>query len=97
MANQDPPCEHHEFSALVDVARLTDIDGGPVTGYSADLTIECADCHEPMCFRGLPLGLSQLGPTMSLDGTRLTAPIHPISDPTAGIGLPGFSVEVSGP
>lgn len=37
-------------------------------------------------------GLSQLAPTGSFDGLTLTAPIHPMSDPTAGIGLPGFSV-----
>ena len=90
----DTPCVHENFALLGEVARLTQTDDGPVAGYSIDLTVECAHCHEPFCFRGLPLGMSQLAPTQSLDGTTLTAPIHPMSDPTAGLGLLGFSVEV---
>lgn len=85
-------CEHEEFSALVEVSRLTNTEGGPVDGYSLELRVECVDCHEPFCFRA-PLGLSQFAPTASLDGVVLTVPIHPMSDPTAGIGLPGFRVE----
>lgn len=85
-------CQHENFAAHADVARLTNTEGGPVEGYSLDLRVECADCHEPFCFRA-PMGISQFAPTASLDGTVLTAPIHPMSDPTAGIGLPGFSVR----
>lgn len=85
-------CVHEDFACLVEVNRLTDVEGGPVVGYSADIRIECAHCHEPFCFRGVPLGLSQFAPTGSFDGQTLTAPIHPMSDPTAGIGLLGFSV-----
>lgn len=85
-------CPHEEFVAAVEVNRLTNSDDGPVEGFSLDLRVECAGCHEPFCFRA-PLGMSQFAPTMSLDALTLTAPIHPISDPTAGIGLPGFSVR----
>lgn len=85
-------CEHENFACVVEVNRLTEAEMGPVAGYSADIRVECADCREPFCFRGVPMGLSQFAPTGSLDGTVLTAPIHPMSDPTAGIGLPGFSV-----
>lgn len=85
-------CEHEDFAAIAEVARVTNTEGGPVEGYMLELRVECAACHEPFCFRGLPLGLSHLSPTGSLDGTVLTAPIHPMSDPTSGIGLPGFHV-----
>lgn len=87
-------CEHLDFAVLAEVERITETDDGPVVGYSATFQVECVACHEPFCFRGVPLGLSQLAPTQSLDGTRLTTPIHPMSDPTAGIGLLGFSVQV---
>lgn len=88
------PCDHPDFAVLADVARITDTEGGPAVGYSATFQVECTACHEPFCFRGVPLGVSQLAPTQSLDGTRLTAPIHPLSDPTTGIGLLGFGVEI---
>lgn len=88
-------CAHESFVVLGDVARLTETDDdGPVIAYSIAITVECADCHEPFCFRGLSLGVSQLSPTQSLDGTTLTAPIHPMSDPTTGIGLPGIGVTI---
>ena len=96
-AETDAGCVHEDFACLVDVNRLTDIEDGPVQGYSASIRIECAQCHEPFCFRGVPLGLSQLAPTQSLDGTELRTPIHPMSDPTPGIGLLGFSVRVTPP
>lgn len=87
-------CEHEDFVAHVEVNRLANVEDGPIDGFSVDLRVECIACGEPFCFRGLPLGLSQLAPTMSLDGTVLTAPIHPMSDPTYGIGLPGFAVQI---
>lgn len=39
-------CGHVDFVANVAVNRLTDDEGGPVTAFHADVTIECADCHE---------------------------------------------------
>lgn len=90
-------CEHIDFVALVDVARITDGDDGPVTAFHADVTIECAACHMPFCFRGMPMGLSHLGPTMSLDARTASLPIHPEDDPTTGIGSPGFNVSVHWP
>lgn len=89
-------CEHIGFEANVQIERITEVDGGPVVGYAADITIRCAMCQEPFCFRGLPLGVNQLSPTTSLDGATLRAPIHPMSDPTTGIGLLGFGVQVRG-
>lgn len=87
-------CEHVNFETAAEIARLTDVEGGPVVGYTVDIRIRCSDCEEPFCFRGLPMGMSQLAPTSSFDGTVLTAPIHPVSDPTTGIGLLGFSVQI---
>lgn len=89
---QQSKCVHMDFGVHADVARLTEVDGGPVVGYCVDVKVECADCGEPFCWRGVPLGVSQLAPTVSVDGTVLTAPIHPMSDPTTGIGLIGFRV-----
>lgn len=86
-------CPHENFEATVVVGRLTETEGGTVAGFSADIRVMCADCREPFCFRGAPLGLSQYHPTQSVDGLELRAPVHPISDPLAGIGLPGFGVE----
>lgn len=86
-------CTHEDFEARVDVQRLTDVEGGPVTAFVAEVSLHCAACSEPFCFRGVPLGLSHLAPTMSFDGTVLSAPIHPMSDPTVGIGSPGYSVR----
>lgn len=89
-------CEHNEFESIVDIARLTDDDGGPVVGYQAEIKVRCSECGEPFCWRGLGLGMSHMEPRVSVDGTELRAPIHPMSDPTTGIGLPGFDVRVRG-
>lgn len=86
-------CPHEDFWADVAVQRLTEVEGGPVTAFYAEIKVKCVQCGEPFCFRGVPLGLSQLAPTMSFDGTELSAPIHPMSDPTIGIGTLGFSVR----
>lgn len=88
-------CAHENFAANVAVNRITDTEGGPVGGFLADITVSCADCDEPFCWRGLPMGLSHLAPTASLDATVMTAPLHPMSDPTTGIGMPGFNVKVT--
>lgn len=87
------PCGHENFWSDVAVARLTDDDGGPVTAFIAEVTIKCVDCGMPFCFRGMPLGLSHLNPTMSLDALTATLPIHPEDDPTTGIGSPGYNVR----
>lgn len=86
-------CAHEDFEANVDVQRLTDVEGGPVTSFYVEVKIRCTACQEPFCFRGAPHGLSPLRPTISFDGTELTAPIHPMSDPTIGIGTLGYSVK----
>lgn len=70
-------CQHQNFEAYANVARLSHDDGGPVTGYSADIGIRCADCGVPFRFNGLPAGASHVEPRVSVDGTELRAPIEP--------------------
>jgi hypothetical protein len=88
-------CDHEDFVASVVVNRLKTVAGGPVTGFSCDVRVECAECQEPMVFIGAPLGLLATEPTRSVDGTELHAPLRPQSAPIGfGTGLPGFTVTV---
>jgi hypothetical protein len=64
-------CEHEKFDANVDVTRLTKTDGGPVTGYLAEIKIRCIQCGTPFAFKGLPMGLNLGGAAVDID--RLTA------------------------
>jgi hypothetical protein len=88
-------CEHEHFKAQVDVNRITVAEGGPVAGFYADVRVCCNDCDEPMVFRGLPIGMGQGRPHMSVDGTEARLPILPQSaDPHFGLGLAGFAARV---
>lgn len=92
-ADPDRACEHNNFDAEVAVARVTSVDGGPVTGYSADIRVRCADCGEPFRWTGLKAGMSPRHPMCSIDETTMTAPLRPASaDPDFGLGLPGYAV-----
>lgn len=73
----DHRCEHLNFAAQVDVNRLTETIGGPVTRYLADVRIKCADCGLPFEFQGLKLGIDTGGCTMSLDGQEAHLAILP--------------------
>jgi hypothetical protein len=78
-------CEHQRFFVKGTVARLTDGDDGPVTGYSLDVEVRCDDCNEPFHFVGLPHGMSLVGGAYaSLDETELRVKIAP------GRNLPSF-------
>lgn len=70
-------CEHMNFRAEVNVGRLSHDEGGPITGYTAGVTIACADCGVLMRFIGLPAGNHYAEPRVSIDGTELRAPIEP--------------------
>ncbi len=56
-------CEHEEFSATVDVAKVRDEEGGPIREYHASITIVCSECGQPFEFLGLPGGLVFDAPT----------------------------------
>jgi len=61
-------CQHLDFAASVGVGRLTQTDGGPVTGYIADIKINCSHCGKPFQFLGLEPGYDNQGARVSLDG-----------------------------
>ena len=88
-------CEHPDLVVECEFNRLTDTEGGQVTAFLLEVKANCQACGMPFCFRGMPLGLSHLAPTMSLDALTVTLPVHPEDDPTTGIGSPGFSVQVT--
>lgn len=69
-------CEHLNFKANVNVGRLSKTDGGPITGFCADVTINCAECGLPFRFIGLDAG-NHFDRRVSVDGTELRAPIEP--------------------
>jgi hypothetical protein len=77
MAEGKPTCEHAKFHAQVNVTRLTDGDGGRVTGYTSEITIKCADCGLPFRFLGLPFGSHYAEPRLSVDSLTLRAPLEP--------------------
>lgn len=85
-------CPHLNFTAKVDVARLSQEDGGPITGYVADLQIRCQQCGLPFRFIGLPAGSHFAEPRVSPDGTELRAPMEPAVHekfiPRAGYTIP---------
>lgn len=85
-------CAHLNFAANVKVGRLTNGDDGPVTGYTADVTVKCAECGLPFRFIGLGAGNHFAEPRVSIDGTELRAPIEPAThekfQPRAAYTLP---------
>lgn len=97
MIDQDRPCPHEDFEAVVEVNRLCTERGGVVNAYSATLRVWCTACTEKFRFIGTPCGLMSDRPACSLDETELRAPIRPASsDPDFGMGIPGFSVRMGG-
>jgi hypothetical protein len=95
VADPDKPCPHEGFDAVVEVNRLTSEPDGPVTAYSADIRIGCAQCGEPFRWTGVQAGLMPDRPMVSVDETQLRAPIRPASaDPDFGLGIPGFAVRL---
>jgi hypothetical protein len=97
MPDPDRACEHPDFAAHVSVNRLTDTEGGPVTGYSADIKVSCAECGEPFRWTGVPGGLTQAAPRCSLDQLELRAPLRPASsDLDFGLGFAGFTINPTG-
>lgn len=92
-ADPDRACPHEDFSAVVDISRLTADGGTDVISYSAAIRASCQDCGEPFRWIGAQAGLSPYRPMCSVDETELRAPLRPASsDPDFGMGLPGFAV-----
>lgn len=76
-----PPedCHHEAFSTFAEVVRLTDGEGGEVTGFTTNLRVQCAACGELFTWRCPDVGVSQSRPMVSADGLELRAPIAPVS------------------
>lgn len=71
------PCTHNSFRCNAKIGRLSRDEGGPITGYTADVSISCAECGLPFRFIGLSAGNHFHEPRVSIDGTELRAPIEP--------------------
>ena len=63
-------CKHENFACECDVARLSEKEDRPITRYSMDVRVRCADCGLPFRFIGLPTGLDLNGASVSVDGTE---------------------------
>ena len=70
-------CDHEQFKSTVRVGRLSEVEGGPITGYTADVKIICEQCGLAFRFRGSRYGSSPHEPMLSADGLELRAPIEP--------------------
>lgn len=73
-------CQHESFKVRAEVNRLTDTDDGPVTGYAADITVNCADCRMAFQWLGLERGVASHEPRVSFDRFELRAPITPAEE-----------------
>jgi hypothetical protein len=104
VADPDRPCPHPDFSAWVEVARITKgvteaeiaaAEGGPVNGFMAEMHLRCAACDEQFRWIGqFPVGSLPDGPAVSPDGYELRVPVAPgSSDEDFGMGLGGFIVR----
>lgn len=70
-------CQHKAFKAVVGVTRLVEAEGAAAKGFTADITVTCAECHLPFRFMGLPAGSHPQKPMVSADALELRAPIEP--------------------
>lgn len=83
-------CNHHSFSANVEVTRLEDIGR-----FTADVKINCAVCGVAMRFIGLPAGLDLNGASVSVDGTEGRFAIAPKGEVVSELEgtVSGFTVR----
>lgn len=88
-------CEHENFQATVAIGRLTKEEDGPVTHYSAEITVKCADCGLELEWQGTPIGSSPYHPMVSADLKELRAPMMPPGEQVP-LGLPVVSLRVRG-
>lgn len=75
--NDPTRCQHEAFKSKIGVFRLSDKEGGPITGYTAEIHIECSQCGLPFRFRGFAAGSHFGEARVSVDATELRAPIEP--------------------
>jgi hypothetical protein len=70
-------CDHENFRAQVNVHRMNDIEGGPITGYMSEITISCAQCGIPFEFLGLEPGIDTHGARTCLEGIEARIALSP--------------------
>lgn len=93
---KDPKtCPHEAFSAQVNVDRIAEKDGGPITNYMACVQVHCQDCGARFRFIGLPAGLDFNGATVSADAAEARLAILPAGQVVSVVeGAPqGFSIR----
>lgn len=94
-ADPDRACDHQDFAANVDVARINHDPDPTIVAFAAEVKIECARCGERFRFIGMRAGLLATEPACSIDEFEARLPIRPASsDPDFGLGIPGFAVQV---
>lgn len=71
-------CKHEKFHAHASIHRLKDSEQSEeITGWHADIKINCDECGMAFEFIGVPAGLNFNCPTVNLDFTELRIPIRP--------------------
>ena len=70
-------CEHLSFESRAVINRLSDREGGPITGYNVNFTVNCRDCGLKFQFPGLPVGALHDGAAVSADGLECRLAIVP--------------------
>ena len=65
------------LATSVDVARLEDKPGGAITGFNAEIRIDCTDCGQKFQFPGPEPGMDLQGALCSLDGLGARIAISP--------------------
>ena len=96
MTNHPEParsCEHENFHANVAVGRLTKGDDGPVTGYTAEVRIHCAQCGLPFEFMGLPVGLLPDGAAVSVNAQEARLAIAPHGVRPSPLDMIGYRIR----
>ncbi len=71
-------CLHEKFQSNCRIGRLTEVESGPVTSYTMDVEVHCAECMMPFQFIGLPGGVNPSFPTVSADNLEARIPIKPL-------------------
>jgi hypothetical protein len=84
-------CQHEDFTASVDVNRLTRGEGGEVYAYSCDIRVKCSKCGLPFTFPGFANGISSHEARVSINGEVLCVPMKP-ADKLNFVFYPGFNV-----
>lgn len=89
-------CQHEDFSVRVNVGRLSAVEGGPISNYTADVQIQCAQCGEAFCFIGMEHGSDPAKPMCSFLADEARLPIRPSSEANKDLPIiPGFRVKRS--